>query len=560
MNNSQIDALDFFKNRGFITKISNTETIQSVKKNVFIKYQGFIIPEIMALGDSKKYITTMKKSIQVVYVYNLIDELTKYIFDNISIFLDINNTSTLIETLFNSLKNAYTDLTQDYLVIVIKYILYKNAGFQDFKRDVEKFEKMVIDAKIKIMNKKNENNENFKKNAGKGIFNVDKKGNYIYSLINCIISIKFEGSINLSRILKGVSVSDRVPVMGADKVGIKIFKGFPKNISEDWLFTRNKAGKLKPKLLKGLTLKVKSDNFLSDDYYYTVIISENSKSLVARLNWKKNEYVTFEDVKSYVKDGLSEVIDKINKVDTLNIKKFDYSKISYSVIQVNTSRNFNLIKISQAATNFGDMFKKQENSGRFLRLTYDETGENITIVIKNSEYIIDGIEFKNNVVEFLNVTPFTDLQKIIDQVGSLFIKSETKRLLEFKNSKLVEIKQVKDVGKKVKETLGTKVLKEAGAEINSVSCQKRRQPTLYIEGEPTDTYTLDYNGKKYACKNKEKGYVYPGFTSQKSPCCFTKDQRSKEIYKNMTMTTDVSDALVITSDSYIISKTRVTQS
>lgn len=559
MNNSQIDALDFFKKRKFITKISNNDTISSVKRIVFIKYPGLISPEIMALGDSKKYISSMKKSIQVIYVYNLIDELTKYIFDNISIFLDINNTSAIIDELFNSLKEVYTDLTQDHLVLVIKYILYKNAGFSDFKREVENFEKSIDDLRTKLISEKIDDKNKFKKGDGKGIFAVDNIGNYIYSLINCIVSVKFEDSIDLSRVLKGITVSERIPVMGMDKVGIKILKGFPKKIAEDWIFTRSKSGELKPKLLKGLTLKVKSDNFSSDPYYYTVILSDNSKSLVTRLNWKKNDFVTFEDIKSYIKEGLSEVIDKINKVEhNLDIKKFDYSKISYSVIQVNTTKNFNLLKISLAIDDFGDIFKKEENSGRFLRLKYDETEENITIVIKNSNYIADGIEYKNNVVEFLNVTPFTNLQKIIDQIGSLLLKSESKRLLEFRNSKLVEIKQVKESGKKVKETIGTKVLKEAGAGINSISCQKKRQPTLYTKDDSIDTYALDYKGNKYICKNKENGYIYPGFTSQKSPCCFTKDQRSKEIYKNMASTSgEKSEELIVTSDSYIISKTRI---
>lgn len=102
-------------------------------------------------------------------------------------------------------------------------------------------------------------------------------------------------------------------------------------------------------------------------------------------------------------------------------------------------------------------------------------------------------------------------------------------------------KKFKKLEEKVKTDLNLK---------KNYSCQKLRRPSILKQGEIPETYILEYNGDKLVCNSKEK-HKYPGFTVNNIPCCFLKDQRTKEIFINNT--SNIESEVTVT-DQVVLSK------
>ena len=559
--------IDFTTGSVVIAKVENNAPYSFLKKIIFSKYKNFIHPDFMALGDTKKYLTDIIPfETETVVVYNLLEEISEYVLTHSNLFISgVYENMKTVKELFDNLKLVYVDLDIKTLINVIKYILYKKGGFKNFEyeikdyiNNVENEKKNFITLQAKI------NSFTLDKNIKMSdIFMTNnKKYKYDYSVITCLISMDFSDISTryskkyLKEILSNIELDEVVAGAAINNEAIKIYKTIDKETVKKWFFSDDD---LKTKMIKGITFKIKSDNFEDDSYYYTGIISEKSSGLVIRINRKKNEHVRFEDLGDIVKTGIDSLIKKIKRISDISFKdeKYSVKNITYSVIQISTIDNFNLKRILIALKEFPkEIFIEEGNNSpnRLVKIKYLEKGQNVNIIIKNADYIKNDTIIKNNTIELVNITSFTDIDRIMNLLAELLVISKTKKLMEFKNEEIVEKKSnSKDKKTKIKPIIPSKILKKAGVDINIVSCQKKRQPSLYDPDifKSVETYILDYNGKKYVCPNN--GYKFPGFTSQKSICCFTKDQRNKDIYKTMINSSETD----IVSDSFIINKTRL---
>jgi len=173
---------------------------------------------------------------------------------------------------------------------------------------------------------------------------------------------------------------------------------------------------------------------------------------------------------------------------------------------------------------YSTFFKEKESvrKGNSILLNYTRTiTEDIKINIKNS---------KNGIVTpfvIYNLNSKLHLQYVLDIFQSLVFKSTTTKVAKnfFSFEDEVEVKQ--------KKQANIKKLKSKGAVLDSVKCQKDRQPQIDNErsGNPKK-YELVHSGNRYLCNNSP--FLYPGFTVDENVCCFKKDQRKKDFYNRLT--------------------------
>lgn len=532
-----------------VINIKKDDTLNTIKEKVFLSYdldKNFISPNIMAIGDGVKYITSdiQTKNLKKIIVYNLLNEIEDYVVENISLFLTMDYGLDIIKNLYKSLTPVYTSLTEDDLMLSIKYVLLNMFNVKDYKDDIKQWVEFVKNIKKEITEKyslisyENTTEENLKDY----LFH-DEEGNFLYSILNFISTYKIaEQKIDIIKIIKEYPLDKTVPVMVTsslpdEKSILKIYKNFPKDKVKDWYINKNlETGALTVKQVKGLTFKInhKKGNFS------TVIIPKDSGKLTIRSSWTKQDYFNYEGIPEILKD-LSLVVKKINTVSNEEISLYD--KISSSVNFIfNTKQYISLNKLKIGVKKFNNIFSVNFNNDK-NNLDIEYLPDNITIVIRNSEIFDEysGDYFKSNSVNVTGVTNKEQITTIIRLIGNLLISSDKKAkpVIIFKDFKFQTIVENDDENaKKItkKSKLNIKELKNKGVLIDSVNCQKERQPIISNDPDvlPDEkSYDLIYEGNRFICNNKS--YIYPGFTNKNIVCCFSKDQRNKPVYiRNIT--------------------------
>lgn len=546
--------------------ILKTDTLKIVKEKIFIAYdldKIFITPEIMALHDGKDYIKS-DENLNIesgdIIVYNLIRQITKYIFENIQDFLNITVNSKILEPLYNDLKIIYTNLTREYLLLSIQFILQFNLNITDFDREINswiqksKLLQQELIKKFSLLGKE----PSFDKLKEYLFF--DNDNHYIYSILTSIVSFKIsDNKLDILKIIREYPLDKNVPVMITGNYPsytpiIKIFKNFPIEQIEEW-FVKSKRNDVVFKKPKGLTLKLLS----SGNNYSTVIISKYAGKLSIRCSWSKEDKARLNNLKLCTYP-LHSVIKKINNIfPSLDIKLSE-PEISFINIQFNTKKKISFQKIILAIKYFKDIFKLDEHlkKKQFIKLKY--LPNDITILIRYGNIYINHVFENVNSIDIIGIRTEKQVFSLIELTGQLLIKADKQKPTDIHGNILPE-----PIVKLKMPKANIKTLKFKGIEIDAIGCQKQRQPIISNTIKPhTDSYPITYKDNRFICNNEP--YLYPGFTNKNIVCCFKKDQRDKDVYKrNMNVSTstdsnisrhgildaDIINSKIITSDKIL---------
>jgi len=537
-----IQVFDYQTNKPIklFVDINNQDSFKKIKEKIFISYdlnKNIISIPLIALNDGKNYILSEEslnnKNIKKLFVYNLIDNLDNFISKNIELFLEVNEKSKEIKDLLDKFKPIYTDLNIDSLVIVVKYLMLNYFPIKEYEEDYRKWLITVKTEQTTLIKKYSlVTIEDYPKTVLDEyiFFDSKKQEEYLYSITNSIISYKItDEKLDTLKIIKEYPVDSDVPVMVISqgfpkKLIIKIQKDFPKNKIKEWYFKNSNDNTIKN--IKGLSFKLKAKN----DNYSSVVISKDSFKLSIRCSWLKSDFKRVDAINQCT-TPLKDVINKINKIfpeKTLYLEPVS----RFMSVSFNTKKLIPYDFIRKTVSEFKDIFEiiiKPNKTNDTLGLKY--IPENISISIRKTNFFYDNKEYFSNSIDIINVSSEKEINTVIKIVTNLLISADKsiKPKFIFKKGKYIPIEEFKEDPVNKKKIANVKKLKNEGVEINSVSCQKHRQPIISsTEKVLKGSYPLIHKGKRFVCLTDK--FKYPGFTNKNIVCCFTKDQRKKPIF------------------------------
>lgn len=527
------DFLDFFTNRRIKLKfpINVNDSYKDIKEKIFVSYnlKNILVSEnTLAITNGKKYITndSMTNEIfktNIIIVYTLTEELVKYILQDTNKYLDITTNSSVLSDIYNGFKNIYTGINKNDIYFTILYILdnilvlnlHKNQLQQLYIDPIYKKQQQLI-IKFTTINQELVFNEADYIHLDKGVPR--------YSIINSIVyfPIISKNKIDKNKLIREYPVDNLVPIMltvEEKEPIVKIHKNLSIENVTDWYLKDNKE----LKKINGVSFKLKINE---QNYANAQLINDNRISL--RMSWIAKDTVKFDDIITYT-SGIQKVIKNIAKIfpnlqvklgdpyyGFLNFQFFTKKRIPFSKINVSIKNNFtNIFKIDEAER------KKEFVKFRYLPL-------NIVIMIR---YTTDSSGKEINLIDVLGVKNQNQIISIINIVVKLLAKADIKKnVLEFKNFVFQSVDdKEKNTANKIKTNPNIDKLKDLGFTLNTISCQRERQPRKLSDSKKSSTNTIVYKENIYECPNPD--YPYPGFTNKNILCCFKKNQKNKEIYK-----------------------------
>lgn len=449
------------------------EHTQPIQEKLFINNTNILHPAFILINSKKLEL-------------NLDELLTHFTND-----VDIN--SSAFKTMYNKYKRDYIHLTPDLFKIYIQHTLYSSVPFlfqnlepilQEFYNEsknlriqLKKYyaEKFVIGSQVK-----------------KQLINY-KHNKPVYNILNCNVNFNITTStINLTKLIKEYPLSEIVPYMNYNSSIIKTYTGF--NFQNEKSYSDRIVLKLR-------YLNPQDTNVKGTSNYALCYIYQNG-NVTIKYNFKKTDNINFDNVFEYTKNIFA--TSKIMKF--LNLTKNYQINIKYTIISFEINKNSKYSNIQSNLNN--EPFQVQPKLKKdilTLKFKSPDAGSSHSIIINN--------KFVNTKVTAYGFLFESELLVAIDSLLNIFYKTENRKV------------NIKQAGGKIKN-------RKLG--INTLSCQKIRQPTL-ING-PLGPYTVKTYPLKdpktnnvFTCNNKN--FPYPGFTNVNSICCFKKDQRNKYIFK-----------------------------
>lgn len=460
------------------------------------------------------------KSKKVTDYINLSDLIAENISDFIFIDTDkdYNQTNKTFYNQYLFYRNTFTTLLFDNFRLLVLYNLYTILPelYAPFKYEIQDWLNAITAKKTKLASKFKEL-KNIHKSEKKEYIDFIN-GQFKYSIINVQFVSFLESShspLDTTKLLRDFQLNSSAPFIQArepdtNKRIVKFYKDFnQQDLLKKWLS--------KEKVPNNLIIKLK-DPFTQD--FVDVKVSKENSRMSVKLSFKQDSGVTIENCKNVVLKLLKPLNFKmydsllINSVAYFEIKKpFSYYKLFY-IIKEKFSHIFTIIP-------------KNVKNVLQLRFTSDE----MTIININSKKS-DGI----TKVRVCGTSTSEELNLLIDLIILIFYNCQ--------NWKTVKRKEIKNIKK----------LRKVGVKVNSVECQRSRQPVLYENTSKKESskkypYKIKSGGKTFVCENKD--YPFPGYTSGNIICCFKKDQRNKLVFKRNTETTNF---LVAREPDFVIIK------
>lgn len=512
----------------------------------------FISSEINNENIIHPDIIYIEKNNNVINVYNLIYFIYDYILKNIEFFINDNYQNTKeFKTLYSSLVNTkYPNLKREILYLIIEYIINKFFLNKSLSINIKNWINSINDYKNKL---KHHYNLLYQEKISKQIndFIFTKNKIYKYSILSSILNYKFDVKINTAKIIQEYPLSTNIPFMISENIdtsepNIKFLKSLSNNIVSDWIYNNKKL-----KNIKSLMFKLKG----FDNNYYTGFIQNNNLNI--RASWNNDENTTFEEINN-INDKIKQFLNNTSKIlYEPRINNFKYT-ISYLYIIFFTKKLITLPQISLTLNNFKDLFTLSIYNDNYIKFRLNKKINNstINIIIKYSFVSLDDKSnklLKTNSISISGITNENQILSVIDFVLRFLIIAYEKKALIFKDFQLIEEKPLSVVKTLRKKEL-IRDIRNIGINIDTVSCQKQRQPIFYKKGintVPKNSYILNYKDNSFICDKND--YPYPGFTNKNIICCFKKDQRSKSIYKKNINTNDTSsETNTIMTDKVIL--------
>lgn len=435
------------------------------------------------------------------------------ILSNLNQYDNVHTSS--FKELLKSLKEKFPKLTSQELLYSIEYFVSELIpGIS--KPDNEFIERMKKDITNTLQTTKI-NVENW--------FGVKRgKLDYVISSINGYIKVASK-PLDLYKIIKEVPVNANCPLMFmiSEETGEPIIKystAVKKELIKEWTIKETGGaagggigakgvgdlGAKGTKKVPGKAALFKSPKGLFMKIFYKkgIYISASVSKIFPKINLKSkidpDDHYTFENIHNYFTffNPIVNAIKKSFKSQNVSAKETSITSVSF---QIKVKKPIDLKKLYSVS----DKSTVDRANKEYVKYKF-KNGVQLDVRISTDGYLVTGHYIKSE--KQINET-ITNLVKLLDKTEGGENKIPTKK--QGKGNK--DFKKLKDIG----------------VAVDVVSCQKFRRPQIYTEGSTVKTHTLDVNNSKLFCPKEP--YIYPGFTNVNVPCCFKRDQRSKQVYK-----------------------------
>lgn len=460
-------------------------TQENINK-IFINNNDILDPSFILIKPKSSSKSGSKLSFDVLKL-NVNDLLTNFT-------QGVNINSVSFKTFYSKYKKDYINLTPELFKLYIEHTLYSSVPFlfQNLEPILNDFYNSSKNLRIQL---KKYYAEKFVIGSHVKKQLIDYKNNKPeYYILNCNVNFNLTTPINLTKLIKEYPLSDIVPYMNYNGI-IKTYKSY--NFPNEKNYQDRIVLKLRYLNLHKNSSKSssKSSNQQFNTNYALCYIYANG-NVTIKYNFKKQDNINFHNIMDYTKN-----IFKTTKIlQFLNLSNFGGKvNISYTIISFEIKKNSKYSNIQANINN--EPFQIQPKLKKdILTLKFNSQGNGHSIIINN--------KFINTKITAYGFVFENELLDAINSLLNIFYRTESRKL----NIKKKEIKN---------RFLG----------INTLSCQKIRQPTLVKGPYTTKTYPLKdpKTNHLFTCNNKK--YLYPGFTNVNSICCFKKDQRNKYIFK-----------------------------
>lgn len=470
----------------------NNEPDYITKNRIFLKIN--VLPELFKIKGNK--------------IIFLQEELEKYLsinLQNINIDNLLNINSNVFKELYNTYKLSYKNLTKELFLSTLKIVIKIFLGQKSSELSV--IEKITKERKREIT---------------KFFDMITPFEKLKYSILSGSFYSKITEPIDLEEVFKTINLDKtfRIVYKGNDEPFVKLYLENEEEIKE-FLSSKISNGNFINRN-KGLIFKIYQDN-----HSFTIFLTSTKVSI--KYNFVYEDNITFSNIENYNK-----LIYKLLK----KIEGIKYTKINidFTNIQVYIDKNIDLQKLTTKIDKYKKYLKFEqviEKRKKKFKIVYTDifTKEKYSILIKKDEKIIDNHNYVNKILALtiLGVKDDYTLNTILTVLSKLF--NEVKENTDYK--KVANVKQIK----------------RQGVLIDSVSCQKNRQPKL-IQSKKSNLQEysyLNYKENLFVCDKSP--YIYPGFTSKDTICCFKKDQKNKPVFIR-----NISTKKILDEDKDIISQ------
>lgn len=537
------------------------DSIQKIKDKLFV-YNADYVPNFLKIevGKSKRIVTNSNDILyeyiddfedRVIYISNIQDDIIKNPEELLS-------DSDLFDSVLLDFQKQYTDLTDDDLQFIIKFVIINKeyAIIQIDYSDIEGYIYNLKDTRDKLLKITKETNndmsirefEKLSKN-----FELNTLENKIsYNNINLnIIGRNFENGskgifIKLNEIYNIIELTDKIPFIALGRKSgssrlpqIKIFNKLIDTIQEKeikgWVLNeKKKLNEATYKIIKGLMIKTHfgTNNFLTINLLANGLLSINLKLSQN----EQDKYMNLEGLINDIKREVNIIIEYLNTFNGVFLRSKRISLIDNSFVSIDSIDTSIETSVFIDRIKFESIIKNQYISNSILELKQTESLDvlsayykkfktrdtledikGITINVKDNAYKEDS-----SIIKIFGANNYTQTLLILLNV---LIIAEMSSLL--KSDGLFDdfIKK-----RKIREKTNKKKLKEQGINFDSRECQAIRQPILHDKNnnDNNDDYIITHNNKDYRCDNSD--YPYPGFTKSNIVCCFKYNQSGNESY------------------------------
>lgn len=574
-NSSKISVIDLFSNTEIQLFIKESDknreviilyddTLETIKQKIFLCSQKnynliHFIPQItnIYVKNKKELILLNNDTKSIVEQYGFFEESKIYIESGIYEFPE-KDIIAGISSIHSKLVEKFPKLTLDIFKNILKLKTGKSSSFyeQYLLKLLDDIKKHIILERAVLKNFPAISDSQVSSAVN---FSVNSNDFYDFSITNIIITTDLKKindednkiELDLKKIFDNLELSLDIPYISTNssesfKPYIKIYKGFKdefensSDILKSWMINEQDT---RLKIPKGLLLKIKKNE---SDTYNTLNIFSNGKILI-RCGWTTNQKMNIKNIHvCYSK--INTIIDFINSnplafISGSYLPRINSDNIKISSLNSNLTFNIefnkNSLKEKLSESPFNNFFsiKQLENQN-----------------IKKDSLSLNYLRLNNSLI----TKEYSSSQQ--DTISLLLRKStdSNKTVVNLYSGKTPEQSQIIfeyillllfDTGKILNETQKTasvnvqgnlKMLKTIGVNVNSVKCQKGRQPIIIPTSDINKyIYTMPYKTKtneiyNLACDDsKGTGHKYPGIMKNiEVPCCYKKDQRTKPEYIN----------------------------
>lgn len=508
------------------------ERISSIKEKLFYKTRIYL-PEYTRLEYNGE---TLNNDTTLVSVIKQTDErILEYRIEIITL-LDELDTFEIQTSEFDDLFEKYVkdyDLTDDLFKAAISIKIRQDDNLKRssmFSSESIEYFKDYINEKITNVSKEMQKNSytmlDKLHNEIKLQYSDVNDFKYIYTNMNVRIMGDTSSFVDIQYLFDTIKLNNRIPFVSiynenTRRPQIKLFDGTKDNINKrilkSWVFGDSNKSNKTLKRTKDFTL------YFYDNGYHKFNISKNG-SISFKMDIEK-EKVDDKDLFLKLKTYINIIIEVLNSnltIDDTKIAKIDINDIiidNYNVdVFTNKFISKTKLKDNMSYTFIQDsMFKlKPIMSDEYVSCIYTRSDNNLSVSIRDNYYKNDS-----SIISISKVRNILEMRVIYNEIMAIermSLENEDDDAFVF---------EIEEDTQKVKEINKIKEIRKQGVNITSTKCQGDRQPIVNGDHELLDgSYPLQYNGSKYTC-NKEE-YKFPGFTADNMPCCFKKDQRSRE--------------------------------